>query len=106
MTDNNNLTDPIYIRNELFKIVDQQQTNLLSIMEKHAHNESIGREEQEAKDFIASLAKFMSVPVERQVIDTHLALESLARAVSQLVAQNNKQILAIIEQTGKRNVLR
>ena len=75
MIDKNKLTDATCILNELFRIVDEQQNNLLSIMEKHAHNESIGREEEEAKDFVASLAKFVVVPIERQVIDTHVALE-------------------------------
>ncbi len=101
MNDKEKLGDPAYIHHELLKIVDDQQTTLLSIMEKHAHNESIGREEEEAKAFASSLAKFMSIPVERQVIDTHVALESLARAVSQLIAWNNKQILEVIEHNQK-----
>ena len=101
MTENNQLSDTTYILNELFRIVDEQHSNLLSIMEKHAHNESIGREEEEAKAFVSSLAKFVAVPIERQVIDTHVALESLARAVSQLIAQNNKQILEIIIHNSK-----
>jgi hypothetical protein len=101
MTDINQLSDPKYVLDELFRIVDEQQTNLLSIMEKHAHNESIGREEEEAKAFVSSLTKFIAVPIERQVIDTHIALESLARAVSRLIAQNNKQILEIIVNSVK-----
>jgi len=89
------LTDFRFISDELSKLLDDEQGLLLSLIEKHSHGESIDIEEDIAKTVVAKLGEIKEDP-ERQIIKTHLALESLVHIIPHLIAENNKRLLRII----------